>query len=296
MEEPEVLRVLALTLDDKVSLGNGVGLRVDLLAVEVDGSHLVALTCQLFEAVLGDGEHAARAARPVVEDVGAGQELLHYGQEGQVGHQAHHVARGKVLACLLVVLLAEAPDQLLEDRTHPVVVEARKPYGAVAVQHGLRAQVDAAVQELLYQVTEGVRLDQGRYLVTELELVEDLLHVLREAVQVGFEVRPELLRPGPGAQVAQRERRGIVESLPGLPPERGFPADDTGLVEPPLPRQHLLLGRLQHGVQAADDGHRQDEVAVLAAHVHVAQYVVGDAPDEVGDPVELRSVQKNEPL
>ena len=38
---------------------------------------------------------------------------------------------------------------------------------------------------------------------------------------------------------------------------------------------------LQHGVEAADDGHGQDDVAVLAAHVDVAQDVVRDAPKTV---------------
>ena len=59
------------------------------------------------------------------------------------------------------------------------------------------------------------------------------------------------------------------------------------LVERGLHVEHGLLGRLQHRVEAAQHGHRQDDVAVLAAHVEVAQHVVGDAPDEVGDPVEL---------
>ena len=40
-------------------------------------------------------------------------------------------------------------------------------------------------------------------------------------------------------------------------------------------------------VEAAQHGHRQDHVAVLAADVEVAQHIVGDAPDEVGDPVQL---------
>ncbi len=54
-----------------------------------------------------------------------------------------------MLAGLLVVLLVEAPDQLLEDRAHPVVVETRYPDRAVGAQDGLRAEVDAVVQELL---------------------------------------------------------------------------------------------------------------------------------------------------
>ena len=84
-------------------------------------------------------------------------------------------------------------------------------------------------------------------------------------------------------QVAQRERRGVVERLPGGLAERRVLIGDAGLVERRLHVEHGLLGRLQHGVQPAQDGHRQDDVAVLAADVDVAQHVVGDAPDEADD-------------
>ncbi|WDT81347.1 MAG: hypothetical protein MPW14_06270 [Candidatus Manganitrophus sp.] len=47
--------------------------------------------------------------------------------------------------------------------------------------------------------------------------------------------------------------------------------------------EHRLLGRLEHGIQPAQHGHRQDHVAVLAALEEVAQDVVGDAPDEGDD-------------
>ena len=55
------------------------------------------------------------------------------------------------------------------------------------------------------------------------------------------------------------------------------------LVEHLLGFEHGLLGRLQHGVQPADDAHGQDDVAVLAALEQVAEDVVGDAPDEGDD-------------
>ena len=119
------------------------------------------------------------------------------GQEDQVGHQPHHVARRPVLAGLLVVLLVEAADQLLEDGAHGVVVEAGQLDRAVAVQHRLGAEVDRRVQELLDERAQDVGLRQARDLVAELEVVEDLLHVGREAVEVGLEVGPELLLAGP---------------------------------------------------------------------------------------------------
>jgi hypothetical protein len=47
------------------------------------------------------------------------------------------------------------------------------------------------------------------------------------------------------------------------------------------------FGRLEHGVEPAQHRHRQDDVAVLAADVEVAQDVVGDAPDEADDPIDF---------
>ena len=56
---------------------------------------------------------------------------------------------------------------------------------------------------------------EARDLVAELEVVEDVLHVGREAVEVGLEVGLELLLAGAGLEVAQRELRGVVERLAG---------------------------------------------------------------------------------
>jgi hypothetical protein len=70
-------------------------------------------------------------------------------------------------------------------------------------------------------------------------------------------------------------------------PQGSVLVGDAGGVEGLLHIQHGLLGRLQYGVEAADDDHRQDDIAVLAAHVDISQDVVSDAPDEVGDPVQV---------
>jgi hypothetical protein len=80
---------------------------------------------------------------------------------------------------------------------------------AVGAAGPARAEVDVAVEELLDELAEDVGLDQGGDLVAELELVEDLLHVGREAVEVGFEVGLELV----GRARARRSRRVKGEVL-----------------------------------------------------------------------------------
>jgi hypothetical protein len=49
-----------------------------------------------------------------------------------------------------------------------------------------------------------------------------------------------------------------------------------------VPFDHLRLGRLQHAVEAAQDGERQDHLAVVRLLVVAAQQV-GDLPQEAGD-------------
>ena len=128
-----------------------------------------------------------------------------------------------------------------------------------------------------------VGLGERWKLVAELEVVEDVLDVGREAVEVVLEVGEQLLLAAAGLEVAQGELRGVVEGLAGGIAERGALLGDARLVEHLLGLEHLLLGRLEHRVHAPDDAHRQDHVRVLAALEEVAQDVVGDAPDEGDD-------------
>ena len=114
----DVVRRVALALEQQVGLADGVGLGVDLLAVEVGGDLLAVLRGELLQRLLGHGQHAAGAAGAVVEQVGARLDLVGDGQEDELRHQLDGVARRPVLAGLLVVLLVEAADQLLEDRAH----------------------------------------------------------------------------------------------------------------------------------------------------------------------------------
>ena len=207
--------------------------------------------------------------------------------EDQLRHERHGVARGEVLAGLLVVLLVEAPDQLLEDRAHAVVVEPGMPDRAVGVDHRIWAQVDVGGGELLDQGAQGVGLGEARDLVAELEVLEDVLDAGGEAVEVVLEVGLQLVAAGAGAEVVEGELRGVVECLAGRLPERFLLLDDSLLVEPGLHVEDGPLGRFEHRVEAAEHCHGKDDVAVLAADVDIAEHIVRDAPDVVGNPVQV---------
>ena len=55
--------------------------------------------------------------------------------------------------------------------------------------------------------------------------------------------------------------------------------------------QNGVLAVFKHRVEAAQHGHRQDDIAVCAAHVKVPQHVVGDVPDVVGNPVQVAVIR-----
>ncbi len=150
----------------------------------------------------------------------------------------------------------------------------------------LRAEIDPGIDEPLDQRPElsaGIEIVE---LVAELEARQDLHHVGREAVEVGDHVRLELVRVV--EQAPQRERRGVVEVLPRHAHEDWFGLGDVVGLRPSLPLQHRFLGRLEQRIEAANHRHRQDHVAVLAAHEDIAQDVVGDVPDEARDLAVLR--------
>jgi len=54
-----------------------------------------------------------------------------------------------------------------------------------------------------------------------------------------------------------------------------------------MPLEHVVLSGGEHSIEALEHDHREDYVAVLAAHIEVAENVVGDSPEEVGDPVDV---------
>ena len=82
-----------------------------------------------------------------------------------------------------------ATNQFLEDRSHRMVVDAR------------RRQVDLRVEELVDEGADGVSLGQRLELIAKLEVIEDVLNVLRETVEVVLEVCEELLLVTSGLEV-----------------------------------------------------------------------------------------------
>ena len=157
----DVVGGFPLTLEEKVRLSNGVGLGVDLLAVEMGGDLFATLPGDLRQHLLGHRQHAPRSAGAVVHQVGPRIDLFSDRQEDQLRHECHGIAGGPMLARLLVVLLVEAPHQFLENRPHPVVVKTRLLDRSIVVQHRLGTQIDVRRQKFLNQRAQGIGLGQA---------------------------------------------------------------------------------------------------------------------------------------
>ena len=198
----DIVGRVPLPLQQEVGLADGVGLGVDLLSVQVRGDLLAALGSQPLQSLLGNRQHAPRAASAVVEQVGSRFDVAGDGQEYEVRHEPHDIPRSPVLARFLVVFLVESPDQFLEDRAHAVVVQARLPDRAIAVHHRIGAQVDIRRGKFLDQGSESVRLGQPPNLVAELEVVEYVLDVRRVSIKIGLEIGSQLLATGARADRA----------------------------------------------------------------------------------------------
>ena len=136
----------------------------------------------LLERLLRHGQHAAGAAGAVVEQIGARLDLVRHGQEHEAGHELHGISRRPVLPGFLVVVLIEHAHEVLEDGAHAVIVQTGQ------LTHGVRAEVDVLAEEFLDELAEAVGLHQLADLVPKLEVLDDVLHVRREAVEVGDEV------------------------------------------------------------------------------------------------------------
>ena len=126
------------------------------------------------------------------------------------------------------------------------------------------------------ELAEAVGLGEPGDLVPKLEVFQDVLHVWREAVEVGHEVVLERLLSLAGLEVAKEKGRSVVKSVTGGGAEGVVLVGDLFPVQRRFHFEHGGFPRLQHGIKAAQDGHRQDHIAVFPANENVSQGVVGD--------------------
>ena len=171
-----------------------------------------------------------------------------------------------------------------------MVVKRRQCDTAVGIFHRLWREVDAGGKEVFNQVAKNVGINQFLYLMAEIEFIEDFLHVLRKTVEIGDKVFTQALPLAACLQLRQRKFGGVVERLSCRYTQRTILCNYLERIKPFFLFQHRLLGRLQHGIKPAQHGKGQDDIAVFAPHIDIAQAIVGNVPDEIGDPFNLALV------
>ena len=163
--------------------------------------------------------------------------------------------------------------------------------GSLTVSSSLRTgfglKFTVGVRNLSIRVSSAPPVERRGYLVTELELFEDVLDVGGEPVQVGAEVLSQLLLGSGCSQVSESELRGVEKLLSGSLLEWARLVGDVGGVEPLLRVEDLLLCGFKDGIQTADHGHRENNVPVFSSDEEVAEHGIRDVPDEVRDACEL---------
>jgi hypothetical protein len=94
------------------------------------------------------------------------------------------------------------------------------------------------------------------------------------------------------AQVTKCKWRSVVESLTRCLPQCSILIGDFGIVKRLLHVQYCLLCWFENGVKAADNDHGQNNVPILATNIDISENVVGNAPDEIRNPVQVTVAYK----
>ena len=272
--------LVAVTLEQHIRLANGIGFRVDLLPKKVDRNIFAAPCRQCHKPILCNGEHTTRSAGPIIAGVSSVLDLIRNRHKDKVSHQFNNITGRPVFAGFLIVFLVELTDQFLENRTHAVVVQTGMledgPFFILVYR--VWAEVNIRGYKFFNNCAENVCLDHGIDLITELELLQNLLHIRRKAVKICFKVRFQCLLLRTAGKVTQTERRCIAKSLSRHVAQRRPLVIDTCRVQLFLHIQDSLFTVLQKSIQTTDDRHRQNHITVFTAHIHISQAIVCDAP------------------
>ena len=229
------------------------------------------------QVFLGHGQHAAGAAGGVVDgDVPVGD-----GNFQQLDHEPDDLARGEVFSGLLAALFREAPQQFLVDVAHLQTGELVRA----------KLQFLVLIQDRGEPVVLHHRADGGAVV----EVLDDVVNVLREAVDVGAEVLLQQrvvflidLAERPVGLVRERRLLGIqFEFLDQL---GEFLLGELGPLGQHLGALGLAPGE-QHALQPPDDDDGQDD-ALVFVRLELAAQALGGFPDVAGKVVELGFVER----
>ena len=189
----DVVRRVALALEQEVGLADGVGLGVDLLAVEVGGD-LLAVLLRRAAAASPRRRSACRRCRRRRRRAGRCRTRSGRRSGRNMSCAMSFTASRGVQCSPASSLFSSLKRRTSSSKMVPIAWLSRpgcftepSPFSTGS---GLRLM--SGSRNFSMSVAEGVGLGEPRDLVAELEVLEDVLHVRREAVEVGHEVGLQL--------------------------------------------------------------------------------------------------------
>ena len=191
----DVLCLITVALQEHVGSANRIGFRIDFLPEEMDGYILATSTGQRKQTLLCNSEHTAGSAGSVVAGICSILNLIGHRHENEISHELNNVTRSPVFTSFLIVFFVETSDQLLEDGTHAVVIQTRMAHDGfgLILPHRIRAQVNVGGHKFLNDGTEDISIHHRVNLIAKFELIQNDLHIRREAIQISDEVCLERL-------------------------------------------------------------------------------------------------------
>ena len=128
--------------------------------------------------------------------------------------------------------------------------------------------------------TEATSLCEVVNLLTEFELVDNVLYILRESIEILNDVHLQTLRVNLVFQRLHREGTGVVEWITRHLSEKRSIINNVMAVAELLLLENGSLGGFKEHVDATQHHERQDNFLVVALLKSMHQHIVGDVPDE----------------
>ena len=232
-----------------IGFADGVGLGVEFLSQQPD----IGVGIYLFaEVVLADGQHAAGAAAGVEDAANHAlptRVFAVFGEQ-QGDQQPHDIARRVVFSAGFVGHFREPAQQLLEHLSHGVVV------------HLIGVQIDLG--ELVAEDEQPIVFVQPVDELIEVEVFDDVPHILAEAVEVVGEVEADVV--GVGFQSGKVVSGGVVKAgirLVQNDPGQGIFGDDIFEAVVGVDGFVFSVVFRQDAVQTAQDEEGEGDVAVF---------------------------------
>ena len=277
-----MLCLLSVTLQQHIRFTNGIGLRLHFLAKQMNRNLLTGFFRQFQQAILRHGQHTTRTAGSIIAGVGGILDLILDRNKNQICHQFHHITRRVVFTSFFVVGLVELANQFFKDSAHGVVIQSRQPdlgFAIIGINR-IRAEVDFLRHKFFNDCAQNIGFDHCVNLVSELELLQNLLYIWRKTVQVCGEIGFELLLLGAGRQITQTEGRSVAKRLSCSYTQCLRLIGNPRSIQFGFHVHNLLFRILQNSIQTANHRHRQNHITILATHIHIAQTVISNAPNK----------------